>query len=390
MTMPNARETRAAADAAMPDDEFRLLVRAWIAENYMLERNPRNRPRFAYAKPWYVKLAERGWLAPGWPVEHGGSGLSIIKEVILVEEQERFGCARLNDMGVVMIGPLLIRFGTDEQRRRFLPHILSGEHAWCQGYSEPGAGSDLASLRTEAVRDGDEWVVNGQKSWTTRGNDANWMFALLRTEKSGKKQEGISFFLLPMDSPGITVEPIRDLSGGTELCQTFFDNVRVPHANLVGAANQGWPIANALLGLERIYVGLPKHSAHALARFHDLLTLTGAWADPAAVDHYVRLQFDLDDHVALYERAIERINATGKFPPDISLLKISQTELYQRITEAMLAYGGELSGALDPLVEADNLFPAGQFLLARPTTIYGGTSEVQRNILATRVLGLPR
>src|SRR3546814_53555 len=142
-------------------------------------------------------------------------------------------------MGVVMIGPLLIRFGTEEQRRRFLPHILSGEHVWCQGYSEPGAGSDLASLKTEAVRDGDEWVVNGQKIWTTRGNDANWMFALLRTEKSEKKQEGISFFLLPMDSPGITVKPIRDLSGGTALCQTFFDDVRVPHANLIGAVHQG-------------------------------------------------------------------------------------------------------------------------------------------------------
>lgn len=383
-------ELRAAADANLSDDEFRVVVQEWIAQNYMLERNLRIRPPFAYAKPWYLKLSERGWLAPGWPVEHGGLGLSIMKQVILVEEQERYGCCRLNEMGVVMVGPLLIRFGTDEQREFFLPRILNGEIRWCQGYSEPGAGSDLASLRTEAVRDGDEWVVNGQKIWTTRANDADWIFALLRTDKSGAKQAGISMFLMPMTSPGISVKPIRDLNGGEELCHTFFENVRVPHANLVGELHKGWAVNSALLGLERIYVGLPKHSAHALARLHDLMTLTDAWDDAAAVDRFTQFQFDLEDHIALYEAALEQVSRTGQFPADISLLKLSQTELCSRITQAMMDMGGEIAGLFDPLVEHDNLFLANQFLLARPTTIYGGTSEVQRNIMATRVLGLPK
>ncbi len=221
-------------------------------------------------------------------------------------------------------------------------------------------------------------------------NDADWIFALLRTDKSGAKQAGISMFLMPMTSPGISVKPIRDLNGGEELCHTFFENVRVPHANLVGELHKGWAVNSALLGLERIYVGLPKHSAHALARLHDLMTLTDAWDDAAAVDRFTQFQFDLEDHIALYEAALEQVSRTGQFPADISLLKLSQTELCSRITQAMMDMGGEIAGLFDPLVEHDNLFLANQFLLARPTTIYGGTSEVQRNIMATRVLGLPK
>lgn len=388
--MTTELESRAAADAALSDEDFRIVVREWIARNYMLERNLRIRPSFDYAQPWYLKLSERGWLASGWPVEHGGLGLSITKQVIIVEEQERHGCCRINDMGVVMVGPLLIRFGTEAQRALFLPTILSGETRWCQGYSEPGAGSDLASLRTEAIREGDEWIVNGQKIWTTRANDTNWIFALLRTDKTGRKHDGISMFLIPMNSPGISVKPIRDLTGGAELCHTFFENVRVPHANLVGELHKGWSLSSALLGLERIYLGLPKHSAYALGQLHELMTLTGAWDDAAAVDRFTQFQFDLEDHIALYESMLEKIMRTGEFPSDISLLKLNQTELCARITEAMLDLGGEIAGLFDPLVEHDNLFLSNQFLLARPTTIFGGTSEIQRNILATRVLGLPK
>lgn len=388
--MPLTREEQAAADAALSDDEFRIVVRDWIAENYMLERNPNVRPRFADAKPWYLKLNDRGWLAPGWPLEHGGLNLTVMKQVIIVEEQERHGTCRLNDMGIVMVGPLLIRFGTAQQQQKLLPAILSGDAVWCQGYSEPGAGSDLAGLRSEAVPDGNEWVVNGQKIWTTRGNDSNWMFALLRTDKTVKKQAGISMFVFPMDTPGITVKDIRDLNGGTELCQVFLDNVRIPANALVGEVNNGWTLSSALLGLERLYVGLPKHSAHALARLHDLITLIGTWTDASVVNTYAQLQLDLDDHIALYEDALTSIVSTGVFPPDISLLKLSQTELYQRITDVMMGVGGEISGLLEPIAEQDNLFPANQFLLARPTTIFGGTSEIQRNILAQRVLGLPK
>jgi alkylation response protein AidB-like acyl-CoA dehydrogenase len=389
--MSYPREQQAAHENAMADADFRALARDWIAANYPLAvRNPPRRLRFAEAKPWYLKLSERGWLAPGWPVEYGGLGLSIVKQLILFEEQEAFGAARLNDMGVVMIGPLLIRFGTAEQRAHFLPRILSGEYVWCQGYSEPNAGSDLASLRTEAVRDGDEWVINGQKIWTTRGADANWMFGLFRTNKSGRKQEGISFFLVPMNSSGLTVTPIVDISGDNELCQTFFDDVRIPNSNLVGEINQGWSIANALLGLERIFLGLPKHSSYALSRLAELMHVTGATSDPAVLDRYTQLRFDLDDHIALYEGFVEQMRETGTLGPDVSILKVHQTELYQRITDMLLSVAGEDAGRLAPMTDGDGLFPAGQFLVARPTTIFGGTSEIQRNILATRVLGLPR
>ena len=220
----------------LEDEAFRLHVRQWIEAEYPAElRNPPKRLHWDENKPWYFKLAEKGWLAPNWPAEFGGMGISASKQLIFLEEKERHGCARLNDMGMTMIGPLLIRFGTDAQRRHFLPRILAGEHIWCQGYSEPNAGSDLANLRTEAVLDGDHWVVNGQKIWTSLAMDANWIFLLVRTNKIAKKQEGISFLLVEMNSPGITVRPIRNLDMGDEFCEVFFDNVRVPKDQIVGA-----------------------------------------------------------------------------------------------------------------------------------------------------------
>jgi len=383
------REERARADAALSYEAFRAEVRGWIEANYMLERNLLERPKFAAAKPWYVKLNERGWLAPAWPIEYGGSALPIRKQVILVEEQERFGTCRLNDMGVTMIGPLLIAYGTPEQKAALLPGILNGDVAWCQGYSEPGAGSDLASLRSQAVREGDAWRINGQKIWTTRANDSNWMFALLRTDTTGAKQDGISMFVFPMDTPGITVRPIRDLNGGTELCETFLDDVIVGPDALIGELNKGWSISRALLGFERLYVGSPKQSAHAIARLHDLISRLGRWDDAVIVDTYVQLLFDLENHIDLYESTIDQVAQTGIYPPDISLLKISQSELYQRVTDQLLELGGALAGLVEPLPDSNGLSPANQFLFARPITIYGGSSEIQRNIIARRVLGLP-
>ncbi|MEN0073613.1 MAG: acyl-CoA dehydrogenase family protein, partial [Paracraurococcus sp.] len=197
---------------ALEDEHFRQVVRAFLHENYPDElRNPPKRLHWDENRPWYMKLAERGWLCPGWPKEHGGLGLSPAKQIILTEEYERYGVARTNDHGIVMLGPLVIKYGTEEQKGRFLPKILTGEHIWCQGYSEPNAGSDLAALRTEAVLDGDEYVVNGQKIWTTLATDANWIFLLVRTDKQAKKQEGISFLLVDMKTPGITVRPIINL-----------------------------------------------------------------------------------------------------------------------------------------------------------------------------------
>ncbi|MBV9756742.1 MAG: acyl-CoA dehydrogenase family protein, partial [Alphaproteobacteria bacterium] len=213
----------------LADDAFRAELRAWLEANYPPAlRHPPHRLHLAEVRPWYDILSRQGWLAPGWPREWGGMGLSAAKQLIYIEEFERHGCARLPDHGIVMVGPLLIRYGTEEQKRRFLPKILSGEHIWCQGYSEPNAGSDLAGLATMAVRDGDDWVINGQKTWTTLALDANWIFLLARTDRQAKKQEGISFLLVPMDAPGVTVRPIINLELHDEFCETFFDNVRVP------------------------------------------------------------------------------------------------------------------------------------------------------------------
>jgi alkylation response protein AidB-like acyl-CoA dehydrogenase len=375
---------------ALDDDAFRDVIREWIVANYPAHlRNPPKRLHHAEGKPWYMALSQKGWLAPGWPREYGGMGLSVAKQLIMTDEYERHGVARGADQGIVMLGPLLMRYGTEEQRRRFLPRILSGEDIWCQGYSEPNAGSDLASLRTEAVLDGDHYVVNGSKIWTTLANDANWIFMLVRTDKTAKPQQGISFLLVPMDSPGIAVRPIVTIDLHDEFCETFFDNVRVPRENLVGEINQGWTMAKALLGFERIFIGSPRQSAYALARLRRLAERLGLDDDDSFRDRYTQLRLDLADHNALYEVYADQLRRGQSIGPDISFLKISQTELYQRITDTMLEVAGENAALLDPMDGNDELHPSGVFLAARPTTIYGGSSEIQRNIIAKNVLDLP-
>jgi alkylation response protein AidB-like acyl-CoA dehydrogenase len=374
----------------LSDTAFRGHIREWIEQNYPAAlRNPPKRLHHSEGKPWYLALAKKGWLAPGWPREHGGMGLSVAKQLIMTDEYERHGVARMADQGIVMIGPLLMRYGTDAQRQQFLPRILSGDDIWCQGYSEPNAGSDLASLRTEAVLDGDHWVVNGSKIWTTLGNDANWMFMLVRTDKQAKQQRGISFLLVPMNSPGITVRPIVTIDLHDEFCEVFFDNVRVPQANLVGEINKGWSMAKALLGFERIFLGSPRQSAYALVRLAKLADRLGLQDDDAFQDRYTQLRLDLADHNSLYEVFADRLRRGETIGPDISLLKISQTELYQRISDLILEISGENAGLLAPMDGNDELHPGGVFLQARPTTIYGGSSEIQRNIIAKNVLELP-
>ncbi len=375
---------------ALDDEAFRHVVRRWVAENYPPEiRNPPKRLHWRENKVWYLKLAEKGWLAPGWPREYGGMGLSAGNQLLMIEQFEHFGCARTNDHGVVMVGPLLIRYGSEAQKRSFLPKILSGEHIWCQGYSEPNAGSDLAALRTEAVLDGDHWVINGQKTWTTLATDANWIFLLARTDKAAKKQEGISFFLVPMDAPGVTVRPIINLELHDEFCETFFDNVRVPKENLVGEVNKGWTMAKALLGFERIFLGSPRQSAYALIRLKRLAEHVGCADDPLFRDRYIRLRLDLADHRALYETHVAKLRRGEALGADVSMLKVHQSELFQRITDAMMEIAGEEGGLLEPIEGNRDLHPAGLFIQARPTSIYGGTNEIQRNILAKNVLDLP-
>jgi alkylation response protein AidB-like acyl-CoA dehydrogenase len=373
----------------LDDESFRLVVRRWVEANYPPElRNPPKRLHWRDNKAWYLKLSEKGWLAPGWPRAHGGMGLSAAKQLIMLEEFERHGCARMNDHGIVMVGPLLIQYGGPDQQAFFLPKALAGEHVWCQGYSEPNAGSDLANVRTEAVADGEDWIVNGQKTWTTLANDANWIFLLVRTNKTAKKQEGISFLLVPMDSPGITVRPIVNIDLHDEFCEVFFDNVRVPRKWTVGEVDKGWTMAKALLGFERIFIGSPKQASYALARLRVLAERMGVSDDAVFQDRFVRLRLELEDLKALHGVYVDIVRRGEPLPADVSMLKVIQTELFQKITDAMLEIAGENAGLLDPMEGNRELHPAGLFIQARPTTIYGGTNEIQRNILA-KTLGLP-
>ncbi len=376
---------------AMTDAEFRKMVRDFIEAECPAEiRHLPRRIRWREVKPWSLKLSKRGWIAPAWPKEYGGMGMSVAKQIAFVEELDRAGVPRAPDMGIVMIGPLLIRFGTEEQRRKYLPRIVSCEDVWCQGYSEPNSGSDLASLRTEAVLDGDHWVVNGQKTWTTLAQDANWIFMLVRTDKGAKKQEGISFLLVDINTPGVTRRPIMTLGGHEEFCETFFDNVRVPKENIVGRVNEGWTMAKALLGFERIFLGSPKLSQVALNRLALLGRATGAFKDDRFRDKFTQLRLDVADLTETYARFADILKRGEQLGPDVSILKIFATATYQKITETMVETAAE-NGALDEAAPYGNetLDVLAHYWLARPATIYGGSSEVQKNIVAKAVLDLP-
>jgi len=376
---------------ATNSEPFRAEVRAFFEKNYPAAlRYPKARLRWKEIKDWYQTLYRKGWVAPAWPVEHGGMGLGPEKLVTFIEEQERWGVGRAPDQGILMVGPLLMGHGTDAQRAAYLPRILSGEHIWCQGYSEPNAGSDLASLRTEAIDQGDHFLVNGQKIWTTLAQDATHMFLLARTDKAAKKQEGISFLLVDFKSPGITVRPIRNLAGHEEFCEVFLDNVRVPKANLVGAMNQGWTIAKALLGFERLFIGSPKQAQYALARLEELAELAGVAAEPAYRENLARLRCDVADLAALYARFVDQVKRGDALGPEVSMLKIWASETFSRIASQIV----ETSGACGAM-PGDTALGGGRFDVltsyynARPAAIYGGSNEIQRNILAREVLGLP-
>lgn len=372
---------------AMADDDFRALVRDFVQAHYPdIPRFAQRRLRWPEVRGWYGILARRGWLAPTWPRSRGGMGLNARKHLILLETFEAHGCARVHDIGTVMLGPLLMSHGTAAQQDHYLPRILSGEDIWAQGYSEPDAGSDLAALRTEALRDGDAWVITGQKTWTTLGADANRIFILARTDKTARKQAGISFILVPMDAPGVTLRPIANLEGNEELCEVFFDAVRVPLTEVVGAVNGGWSIAKTLLGHERVFIGAPRLSANALARLERLAQETGDWADPGFRDRFAALAMDLDDLSALFETYVRRLETGAPIGADVSMLKIFQSELYQRISEELMLVAGPEAGRVR---HGDRLDAAGAYLAARPTTIFGGSTEVMRTMLARSVLDLP-
>lgn len=384
---------------SMPEAQFRGMLRAFFRRHYPEHlRHKTARLHWHEIKDWYATLSRQKWIAPAWPKEHGGMALSPAKMIAFIEEQERYGVGRPPDQGLVMLGPILLRFGTPEQQAEYLPRILSGEHVWAQGYSEPGAGSDLASLRCEAVPDGDYFVVNGQKTWSTLAQDATHMFMLVRTDKSVKKQAGISFLLVDLASPGVQVRPIRTIAGDEEYCEVFFENVRVPRENLVGALNQGWAISKALLGLERLFSGSPKHSRNTLGLVDRIAECTGLFQDAAFAADYAQLHIDLADLSAAYAAFADVARRGEPLPPDVSLLKIWATETHERISLLLLDAAHENAGAIgdacfsgpgaqvEPLAVENVQMP---LFNAAAAKIFSGTNEIQRNILAKAVLGLP-
>jgi hypothetical protein len=376
---------------ALSDEAFRAIVRAEVEANHPAElRYPPRRLRWAENKSWYLRMAAKGWIAPGWPREYGGMGLAPAKLLIFLEEMERWGIARFQDHGLLMVGPILMRFGTEAQRRRYLPPILACDEIWCQGYSEPNAGSDLANLRTEARREGDAFVINGQKTWTTLAHDATHIFVLARTDRAAKKQTGISFLLLDLNSPGVTVRPIRDLAGHEEFCEVFFDNARTPASNLVGELNQGWAIAKSLLGFERIHIGSPKLPEYGLQVLLAVARARGAAQDPLFRDHLAQLQLDVAHLGDIYGHFAAIVGRGEPLGPEVSLLKIWATETFQRIADLIVETAGDCGGLAGSVPMGDGRIEVlAPFYKARPTTIYGGSNEIQRNILARQVLNLP-
>lgn len=376
---------------SLPDTAFRAELRAFIGAHLPagLRDHPRRIPRWETTRPWYLALSRAGLLAPNWPAEHGGMGLAAPKMIIYFEELERAGAPRLYDMGLFMLGPILIRHGSEAQKREYLPRILSGEHRWSQGYSEPGAGSDLASLRTVARQEGEYWVLEGHKTWTTFLDDATHMFLLARTRKGARKQEGLTLFLLGLDAPGVRRRLIATLAGHEELGEVFLDGVRVPAANIVGPLHGGWGAAKDLLEFERINNGSPKLPLYALNQLHAYARANGLLADPAFSERFTRLRLDLQDQYCAYRHFCNQLKS-GRTPgPEVSLLKIWSTETFQRLAELFLEVAREAGVEADLLDEAGSLAALRLWYRSRPATIYSGSSEVQRNLLARRVLGLP-
>jgi alkylation response protein AidB-like acyl-CoA dehydrogenase len=317
-------------------------------------------------------------------------GLSPGKLLIYLEEQERWGIARAPDQGIVMFGPLLMKWGTEEQKQKYLPPILAGEHIWSQGYSEPNAGSDLASLRTDAVPDGDNFIINGQKIWSTLAQDATHMFLLARTDKSVPKQKGISFFVLDLNTPGVTIRPIRNIEGHEEYCEVFFDRVRIPKENLVGGLNEGWTVAKALLGFERLNHGSPKRAQYPLKRLELVARELGLLKDAEFVSKYTKLRLDVADLASSYSRFADVFRSGRPLGPEASLLKVWATETFCRLVDLLIEVSGDAGGLRDELAigssKVDVLSP---FYIGFVATIAAGSNEIQRNILAKRVLRLP-
>jgi alkylation response protein AidB-like acyl-CoA dehydrogenase len=371
---------------------FRQEVRAWLEANLQLPLRGRTfRPAPVDLMPWYRKLYERGWIAPHWPKMHGGMGASLHEQIVLAEELARIAAPQLPAQGLNHLGPILMKFGTDEQKARHLPPILRGDVIWAQGYSEPGAGSDLASLTTRAVLDGDKFVVKGHKIWQTWGHYSDWMFTLVRTDPNAeRKQAGISFLLIKLDSPGVRVRPIVTIAGDDELSESFFDDVVVPAENLVGPLHGGWAIANDLLLHERLAIANPQYAIEAIARIEALGRSNGAFEDPVVQDRLAGVRIKVVAQAALFSHAAS-LAANGRhLGAEASILKIVASELLQSIAQLLVDVAGCHGADVRRQPTANGDIDVTQlFLQSRRATIYGGSSEILRNIVARRVLNLP-
>jgi len=377
------------------DEEFRADVRGWLEANLTGEfaglrgaGGPgREHERHDERLAWNRHLAAAGWTCLGWPAEHGGRGATLAQQVIYYEEYARSGApARISIVGEELLGPTLIAFGTPEQRRRFLPPIRAVRELWCQGYSEPGAGSDLASVATRAALDGDEWVITGQKVWTSLAHIADWCFVLARTEAGSRRGTGLSYLLVPMRQPGVTVRPIRQLTGTAEFNEVFFDGARTAAANVVGAPGDGWRIAKATLAIERgaAMLGQQVGFRRELADLVEVARHTEAGTDPLVRDKLARAWIGLE---VIRAYALDTLG--GDDPAEASVLKVLWSRWHRDLGElAMDVLGAPaalLRGEPYDLDEWQRLF-----LFSRADTIYGGSDEIQRNIIASRALGLPR
>ncbi len=353
---------------------------------------------------WTRILHSQGWSAPHWPVEYGGTGWDAIKLSIFTDEIQRGHAPESLAFGTSMVGPVIYTFGSEEQKKRFLPHILNLTEWWCQGFSEPGAGSDLAGLRTKAELNGDYWVINGQKTWTTLAQYADWIFVLARTDASVKKQEGISFFLCDMKTPGVTVRPIQTIDGGVEVNEVFFDNVRVPIENLVGKENKGWDYAKFLLSNERNGIARVGVSKARLAKIRHLASLKVYGDKPKINDPVFRMKLAAAEvELKALEMTQMRVIAASRTQPKgapnpmSSILKIKGSEIQQTTTELLmdvvgpyaLPYSEHGDRWNEPAIGPDwasTIAPT--YFNTRKVSIYGGSNEIQRSIIAKAILGL--
>jgi len=381
-------------------DELRAWLRANVPSDWEKHRTEDEmRERFEFLRVWQKKVYQAGWAGLSWPKEYGGRGAPLMEQVIFTEEMARAAAPPLaNVLGLSLIGPTIIAFGTDPQKKRFLANILSADEIWCQGFSEPNAGSDLANVRTEARLDGDHYVINGQKVWNSYGWAADWCALLTRSDPNSTKHQGLTYILVDMKSPGVEVRPLRQMTGESEFCEIFFHDVRVPAANVLGKVGDGWNVAIGTLAHERATLGAGVQITlkRQFDRLVQLSHTTIRNGKPAAEDPVIRQKLgqcytDIEIMRLNQMRAISRINQKGVPGPEGSVLKIFWTELNQRFqqiaTELLGPYASLTKG--DPHAIDEGQWAYG-FLRARGNTIEAGTSEVQRNIVGHFVLGLPK